>query len=185
MERRAFLSGLAGMGAVPLVGQAVSAAAASDVKSASDIKVVPAGRDFEDVNRAMGYSRLTMKVGSAQTQDGLFLIEQNFTRKGGPPRHIHPHQDEWFYVIDGAMVIEVADRRLTLKPGDSVLAPRGIPHVFAYVGESPGKALIGFTPAGKMEAFFRKVAIAGAPAALTKDVFEAHDMIFVGPPLKV
>jgi hypothetical protein len=29
-----------------------------------------------------------------------------------------------------------------------------VPHVWAYVGEKPGRMLMGFTPAGQMEDFF-------------------------------
>jgi quercetin dioxygenase-like cupin family protein len=151
--------------------------------------VVPAGADLDGVKRTMGFSHMMFKVGTEQTQGGLFLIEHKFTAKGGPPRHIHPHQDEWFYVMDGEFVFEVgapgSAERVTLKAGDSVLAPRGIPHVFAYVGGQPGRMLIGFTPAGKMEAFFTRVAIDGAPVPLTKAIIEEYDMVFVGPPLAV
>ncbi len=51
---------------------------------------------------------------------------------------------------------------MTLKPGDSVLGPRRVPHVWAYTGAGPGRILIAFTPAGKMEAFFRDITRADA-----------------------
>lgn len=175
---------MAGVGASPLLGHAAAMAVETPT-----VKMVPAGEDLEGKKRAMGFSHMMFKVGAEQTQDGLFLIEQQFIRKGGPPRHLHPHQDEWFYAMAGEFVFEIGEpgavQRITLKAGDSVLAPRGIPHVFAYVSNEPGRMLIGFTPAGKMEAFFRKVAIDGAPLPLTKAVIEEYDMVFLGPPLAV
>src|SRR5205814_4022128 len=45
--------------------------------------------------------------------------------------------------------------RLALGPGDSVLGPRRIPHAFVYDGTGPGRILIGFTPAARIEQFFR------------------------------
>jgi hypothetical protein len=57
---------------------------------------------------------------------------------------------------------QCSDDRLRLRPGDSLLAPRKVPHVWAYVGDTFGKILIVFTPAGKMEAFFREVTKADA-----------------------
>jgi hypothetical protein len=35
-------------------------------------------------------------------------------------------------------------------PGDSLFAPRRVPHVWAHVGEGRGSILVAFTPAGKM-----------------------------------
>jgi len=48
--------------------------------------------------------------------------------------------------IFAKVVIEVGDERFTLRPGDSILASRNVPHVWAYVGEKPGRMLMGFTP---------------------------------------
>jgi mannose-6-phosphate isomerase-like protein (cupin superfamily) len=54
---------------------------------------------------------------------------------------VHVSQDEWFYVLQGDYVVEVGGNRFDLGPGDSVLAPRGIPHVWAHVGEGIGRML--------------------------------------------
>jgi mannose-6-phosphate isomerase-like protein (cupin superfamily) len=58
-------------------------------------------------------------------------------------------QAEWFYALEGEFSIEVGQERITLKPGDSLLAPRKVPHVWAYVGATRGRILIAFMPAGK------------------------------------
>ncbi len=65
-----------------------------------------------------------------------------------------------------------------------MLAPRNVPHVWAYVGARPGRMIIAFTPAGDMEDFFVQQ---GKPTAVVGDarVFEAHGMKGIGPPLKM
>jgi quercetin dioxygenase-like cupin family protein len=55
----------------------------------------------------MGITTLAFKVATADTGAGLFVIEQTNHAKGGPPRHVHPDQDEWFYVVAGEFVVEV------------------------------------------------------------------------------
>jgi quercetin dioxygenase-like cupin family protein len=45
--------------------------------------------------------RFAFKVLTRDTNGELFIIEHTTRQKGGPPHHIHPHQDEWFYVIEG------------------------------------------------------------------------------------
>ena len=57
--------------------------------------------------------------------------------------------------LAGEYVVEIGDQRFRLGPGDSVLGPRRVPHAFVYDGAGPGRILIGFTPAGRIEQFFR------------------------------
>ena len=72
-----------------------------------------------------------------------------------------------------------------MKPGDSLLAPRQVPHVWAYVGDTTGRMLIAFMPAGKMEAFFREVTKDNAMPPQDPKLWQAHGMELLGPPLPV
>jgi mannose-6-phosphate isomerase-like protein (cupin superfamily) len=88
-------------------------------------------------------THLDFKVLTKDTQGGLFLMEHRNVPQGGPVRHLHYAQEEWFYLIEGnKVVVEVGEERFTLRPGDSILAPRNVPHVWAYVGEKPGRMLV-------------------------------------------
>jgi quercetin dioxygenase-like cupin family protein len=133
----------------------------------------------------MGVSTIGFKVETADTRGGLFVLEQMSVRKGGPPRHIHPEQDEWFYAVVGEYVVEVGQNRYRLSAGDSLLAPRGVPHVWAFVGDTLGRLLVGFTPAGKMEAFFREVTKTNAMPTQDPKLWLEYGMQVVGPPLAV
>ena len=35
------------------------------------------------------------------------MLENTFHAKGGPARHLHYDQDEWFYAVEGEFIIEV------------------------------------------------------------------------------
>jgi RNA polymerase sigma factor (sigma-70 family) len=86
-----------------------------------------------------GANEVAFKVAAQDTHNGLFTIEQISQRKGGPPRHLHHAQGEWFYIMEGEYVFEVAEQRMRMRPGDSLIGPRGVAHVWAYVGEKPGR----------------------------------------------
>jgi quercetin dioxygenase-like cupin family protein len=146
--------------------------------------VVAAGEDRFSEHRGLGVSTIAFKV-VPHDSSGLFVIENTFHAKGGPARHLHYDQDEWFYALEGEFLIEIGQQRMQLHPGDSLLAPRGVPHVWAYVGEMRGSILITFLPAGKMEAFFREVTKANAMPPLDPELWRAHGMELVGPPLAV
>ena len=148
----------------------------------SDVQKVAAGQDRYGEERSMGISRIKFKLTPADSS-GLFIIENSFHQAGGPARHLHRDQDEWFHVQQGEFVFEVGSRRLTLQAGDSLLGPRGVPHVWACTGA--GSILIVFNPAGRMEAFFREVTKAGAMPPQDAGLWRAHEMELLGPPLTV
>ncbi len=145
---------------------------------------ITTGQDRFGEHRGLGISVVDFKVVPADSS-GLFVIENTFHAKGGPARHLHYDQDEWFYAVEGDFVVEVGAERFTLRPGDSLLAPRRVPHVWAHTGAARGRILITFMPAGKMEAFFRAVTKANAMPPQDPELWRAHGMELVGPPLAV
>jgi quercetin 2,3-dioxygenase len=175
MQRRTFLEAAI----FPLIARPQSS---TPPGSARAVRVERGVDRFGQQRTMAGANQITYKVSSQDTNGGLFILEQVSLRKGGPPRHLHHGQDEWFYVMEGEYVFEVGQERLRLPPGDSLLAPRQVPHVWAYVGEMPGKILIGFQPAGKMETFFQEPAKISDFAANEK-LYRACEMEIVGPAL--
>ena len=145
---------------------------------------VAAGTDHEGESRGLGISTIACKV-SLPNQSDPFILENTFLAKGGPARHLHYNQEEWFYVLEGEFLFEVGAERFRLQPGDSLLAPRQVPHVWAFVGEGRGRVLVEFFPAGKMEAFFREVTKANAMPPQDPELWRAHGMELLGPPLQV
>ena len=145
---------------------------------------IAAGADQFGKHWGLGISAITFKVASPSGSD-LLIIENTFAAKGGPARHRHLEQDEWFYALEGEFAFEVGQNAFTLHPGDSVLAPRNVPHVWAFTGEGRGNILIVFTPAGKMEAFFREVTKANAMPSQDPALWWAHGMELLGPPLSI
>ncbi len=145
---------------------------------------VAANEDQFGEHRGLGVSEITFKLTPKDRSD-IFIIENTFHQKGGPARHLHYEQDEWFYAVEGDFVLEVGEETFQLGPGDSVLAPRNVPHVWAFTGNTRGKMLITFMPAGKMEAFFREVTKANAMPPQNPELWRAHGMELLGPPLKV
>lgn len=138
------------------------------------------GRPFEFLD-----ARFTIVLSSADTGGAATSVETVRRIRGGPPMHVHPEQDEWFFVREGEFDIRIGDATHHLYPGDSLLAPRGVPHAFANTTEQ-GRMLVTFLPAGAMEAFFHEASALRAPTPpeLAK-LFAVHGMQVVGPPLPV
>ena len=145
---------------------------------------VLANEDQFGEHRGLGVSEITFKV-TPKDGNGVFIIENTFHEVGGPAKHLHYDQDEWFYVVEGEFLLEVGQEKFRLTPGDSILAPRKVAHVWAYTGSDRGRILITFMPAGKMEAFFREVTKANAMPPQDPALWRTHGMELLGPPLKL
>jgi mannose-6-phosphate isomerase-like protein (cupin superfamily) len=145
---------------------------------------IAAGQDQFGEHRGLGVSAINFKV-SAQQGSDLFVLENIFHHKGGPAKHLHHDQDEWFYVLEGEFLIEVGTERRRLQVGDSIFAPRKVPHVWAFVGEGRGRILVTFAPAGQMEAFFLEVTKTNAMPPQDPALWRAHGMELLGTPLPV
>lgn len=132
-------------------------------------------------------SSVDRKVSGKDTAGSWSMFEAHWSQKGGPPLHVHQREDEWFYVIEGEYVVQVGDEKFTLNPGDSLLAPRQVPHTYAHLGDGQGRLLIAYQPAGDMENFFLEISRWAGPPSISEvqRIFSAHGMEVVGPPLKI
>lgn len=179
MKRRSFLQSAAAL--LPVSALEAFAISQAPAPAASDrVHLIPAGQDRLSESHSRGYSSILFKVLPSETNGGLFIIEHANLVTGGPPLHYHLQQEEYFYVIEGEVLFQIGDSRKRLRAGDSILGPRGIPHTFAATDGKPGRMLIAFTPAGKMEQFLRDTAIPNPP---NQDAafFRRYDMQLVGP----
>lgn len=177
MERRTFLRDAA-VASAGLYELFVANAGARAAVIPPAVHVVGSGQDRYGEQRTMGFDHLAFKVGTADTDGRLFIVEHTHLLHGGPPLHMHPHQEEWFYVMEGQVAFQVGEQRVTLGPGESMLGPRGVPHTFCSVGATPGRLLIAFSPAGKMEQFFRDI---HDPHVQDPAVWRRYDVEVVGP----
>src|SRR6187551_2675519 len=101
----------------------------------------------------------TVKIGRADTGGAYGMLEIVVPPGLGSPWHVHPEEDEWFYVLDGALTVWVGDAKVELKSGGFAFGPKGVPHTF--YGTAPvTRALVGFAPM-QFEGFLRAV---GHPA---------------------
>jgi quercetin dioxygenase-like cupin family protein len=90
------------------------------------------------------------------------LIEVSLAPGIGVPRHTHTREDESYYVTAGELEVIVGNEVFVLKAGDSLMAPRDIPHELRNSGSIANHYLLVFSPSG-FEDFVMATAIP-APA---------------------
>ena len=183
MQRRSFLRAVSSV--IPAAGlQDLLSSPAQAQITVSPVKpelhVVGADEDRYGQYHTMGISHLIFKVSGSETGGGMFVVEHLHLTPGGPSLHLHLNQEEWFYVMEGSVIFQVGEQQLTLKAGESVLAPRRVPHTFSSVAEGESRMMIAFCPAGKMEQYFRDAADPKSPRA-EAEYLRKYDMELVGP----
>lgn len=88
----------------------------------------------------------TVKIGSADTGGQFGMLEIVIPQGYGSPWHVHPDENEWFYVLEGAVTFYVDHTRLDLTPGAFAFGPKAIPHTFFGASAEPARALVGLQP---------------------------------------
>jgi quercetin dioxygenase-like cupin family protein len=140
---------------------------------------------FSETTKIGGLNPNDIKISSKDTSGNLSMFEYQGNEKGGPPLHVHPYQDEVFYILEGDYLFQIDNDKFKLKQGDTIFLPRQIPHTFTQLTDK-GKMLFFFNPAGKMEDFFRTIGNLSSPPTPEEgaQIFEAHELIVVGTPLE-
>jgi len=91
--------------------------------------------------------------------DGHFaLVEHPIAPRAlAGPMHVHEHEDEYSYVLEGEVGFQVGDEVFSAGRGQLVAKPRGIWHGFWNAGEAPARVLELISPAG-FENYFVELA---------------------------
>ena len=94
-----------------------------------------------------------------ETTGGAFsLVEHPLPPRAiGAPLHTHRNEDEYSYVLEGRVGVQLGDDVLEAGPGELVFKPRGVPHAFWNAGDEPARLLELVSPAG-FERYFRELA---------------------------
>ena len=149
------------------------------------------GKDEGEAHWLLGMLEI-VKISGAETGGEYGLLEVTVRAGEGSPWHVHPEEDEWFYVLEGEFTVYVGEERLSLTPGSFAFGPRGVPHTF--IGETDGaKALVGFQPF-QFEGFLHEVGepaterVLPPPLSAPPDmerllpIAERNGMVILGPP---
>jgi mannose-6-phosphate isomerase-like protein (cupin superfamily) len=106
---------------------------------------------------------LVFKSLGVETKGQFWALEGLADRNMAVPLHVHTHEDEIWYVLEGEIRFIIGEETKIGGPNSFVCIPRGVPHTFQVLSETARWFGVG-TPAGLDEWFFET----GEPAlALT------------------
>ena len=82
-----------------------------------------------------------------QTGGLLSIIEITEPPGAAGPLHVHHHENETFWILDGEVTFEVGGSIIHASAGDVVFGPRDVPHRYT-VGDAGCRMLFIMTPGG-------------------------------------
>ena len=90
--------------------------------------------------------------------EGFSLVEHPIApRTLAAPMHVHEHEDEYSYVLEGEVGVQIGDEVLYAQAGDLVFKPRGVWHAFWNRTDEPARLLEIISPSG-FERYFAELA---------------------------
>jgi quercetin dioxygenase-like cupin family protein len=97
-------------------------------------------------------------LSGTDTGGAYCLLEVSLAPGMAVPRHTHTREDEVYFVLEGELEVTVGDKIFVLGPGDTLLAPRDIPHKLRNSGNTTNHYLLVFSPSG-FEKFIMATAV--------------------------
>ncbi|HEY7603633.1 MAG TPA: cupin domain-containing protein [Gaiellaceae bacterium] len=124
-----------------------------------------------NVGERLVFGHVTILVrASAEQTGGAFTLFEEVPPMVDTPLHVHEHEDEVFYVLDGEHVFRVGDDEFRLGPGGIAFGPRNVPHAQRRVVPGEGRLLVLTVPGG-FDGFFRRLAAAHEAGSLGPDAY--------------
>jgi oxalate decarboxylase/phosphoglucose isomerase-like protein (cupin superfamily) len=134
------------------------------------------GEGFEGVEWNILGQRYFPKADCGST----FSFETNSEPGQFVPVHVHPTQDEFILVQEGALHVKLDGVWSVAQAGDLVRMPRGVPHGYFNKGDVPARALFWVSPAGQLRALFETLHdMTDVPEVIR--VSAAHEVDFLPP----
>jgi quercetin dioxygenase-like cupin family protein len=103
-------------------------------------------------------------IGGEETQGNFALVEHPIKPRAlAAPMHTHEREDEYTYVLEGEIGVQIGEEVLVARPGNLVFKPKGVPHAFWNATDTLARALEIISPAG-FERYFAELAPLFPPA---------------------
>jgi mannose-6-phosphate isomerase-like protein (cupin superfamily) len=138
---------------------------------------------------------LNTHVTPAPAPAGMSIAEHLMPFGESPPVHVHHDEEEIFHIKAGTIRFRVGDEEFVAGPGETCVAPRGVPHSFRVESEKGARVLI-ITNGEGFDRMVREMARPATdlglpePAPVTPDLAERlaaacarNGIDIVGPPL--
>jgi quercetin dioxygenase-like cupin family protein len=107
----------------------------------------------------LGDRTLLLFRGRAGRDDVAILESTLPPRTVGAPPHIHHHEDEYFYVLEGEITLLSGDKEIPAPAGTLAALPREVRHAYWNASDKPARVLLTIVPGAFAQFFFDVAAV--------------------------
>src|SRR5204863_5921949 len=98
---------------------------------------------------ALGAIGARFMIGTEASGGGFSLVEHPMSPRAlGAPVHRHTYEDEYSFVLEGRVGVQIGDEVVYGEPGDLIVKPRGQWHAFWNAEDEPARVLEIISPGG-------------------------------------
>lgn len=108
------------------------------------------GRKFDFVG-----DTVTIKVGAAETGGAYSTMHWVVAPRADAVMHVHEDYEETFYVLNGTVEFFLGDESRRVETGAFIRVPPGVSHGYVNHSDERARMLVGFTPGGMEELFYK------------------------------
>ena len=98
------------------------------------------------------------KLDGSDTKGAFSVVEHPVEPGALAPSHTHSREDEFSYVLEGTIGVQIGDQEFQASRGMYIIKPRGVPHAFWNAGPEPARLLEIIAPPG-FEHHFEQLAL--------------------------
>lgn len=139
--------------------------------------VTPANEGYEGVVwNVLGQTYTLKEESEASTSWHALFPPGTFV-----PPHLHTSQDEFIYMLEGRMDIDLEGVKSHALPGDLIRLPMGKPHGFFNNSGKDVRCLFWVAPSGSIRALFNKLHNLPDPVEVMR-ISALHQVDFLPPP---
>jgi quercetin dioxygenase-like cupin family protein len=107
---------------------------------------------------------VNVMLGSAETRGDTFVFETITPPGLAVPVHLHEHEDEYGYLVEGVFEFYLDGRTFEAQAGAVLYCPRHTSHGFRNIGSTAGRMIWLSTPGAAVERFFDELGALPADA---------------------
>jgi quercetin dioxygenase-like cupin family protein len=98
---------------------------------------------------------VTIKTPSSETEGAYSFMHWSVPDGASAVPHAHELYEETFYILSGELEVLLGDKTQTASRGDFIRVPAGIRHGFTNQSNDEVTMLVGLTPGGMEELFYK------------------------------
>ena len=92
--------------------------------------------------------------------------------------HRHPNTEESIFVVEGDVEFRVGNHKFKASPGDCILAPKGVGHGLANIGNIDARFICGYPNANPLREEISEPELFSIPCSTVNIYFSSMDIFF-------